>query len=1437
MTYWTQNSTHPGNLVALGHGHYNPIMKWMDLQGSATLTFPSTHPTDSTYNHPMDRWEMHHVKFDYVGRMYDTVRFRDLPNELRRSEVAVHYGATGDVGGSGILVCGSPGEVTNDPSLGDVFDATNDDDTDSTSSGFFSRQREVTWTMSVMSAEDQLRQRAAWALAQILVVVTDAIRTQDRNTEIFLAYYDIFVRHAFGNYRDILREISYSPLMAENLSYLQSKSHAYVRERDSILAFADENFAREIMQLFTIGMLQLNIDGSPKLDADGNVMPTYTNQNIMEFARVWTGFDYQTRRGNTEDYRRSDNRLDPMKIDADWRDKFPKQDLNYGYIGDGYPLCVDLPSQMFLRPGAQYRLLGRSRLHELMEDNAKFLDDVTMRRFVLDDSSHLKAALCGEDTSCQAPEKNLVTLDSKLTCVGIECDVDTVRVVQAGDNVFFEYVRPPCVELAFFNVAKMLNKRKKTDAGTICGNPLLPVAQEACCGGGGFGLEATMSNTYDGERMTFFTAQNKCGSLCEYNEVVVESHKSGYHWTDGECNIKIKVDGTDPSMIAIVYSMNAHTSKAMHVDDDTLNFFSILWDGDAPNNATNSCANGACSVLPDGGCTCPTHVSEEPVFSSLPLNADDVISQLSIGGVDISSFDSNTYDPISGNGFIAHTVGGVMNSNTVFEAVDDKGVKHLLKNVRSTVSVPGAPGFSFRNTPHFVSMIPTETTVRDAQYETEAALDHYFRHDTVAPFLSIRLIQRFGTSNPTPNYVTDVAMAFKSGTYNSPGGQTFGDGKYGNLEATFSAIVLHPEARSVVLDADPSGGSLREPLIKIIAVMRSMEYVLFSGNKMIQFDNLEDTIGQMAHKFPTVFSFFLPEYIPAGRLNSASLVSPESMVYDMPKIVNWLNGIFSLSRWGLEDKDGGFGSNRLPAGDLAFVPEGTWGTGVVDELATLLTAGRLSSESRAIVQAAYDGIGDPTEGLKLAQQLIATTPEFHSTNLVRANGLAREIPTPSTSGDQSYKAVVYLMFSGGCDSYNMLIPHTCTAEDNMESLTVQYSEVRQQVALSTSLEIDAGVEPQPCQKFGIHPDLGVLQDLYQNGEALFIANAGVLTKAVNKTNYRTETVTQLFAHNTMQREAKRIDPFDAFVGSGVCGRMGDVLNAEGLITNAFSIDSNSVVLYGEPGVSASPSSVGSGGIKSFNPNPITDGAAMRETIEDLNKATQKDSGFFAETWSSLLHDSLERNEKLDEAISAATITANFPDSSLGRDFEIVSKLIQTHELRGANRDLFYVSTGGFDTHSDVEVNLAARFNNVNASLTAFVAELKTQGLWENVVLVESSDFARTLTPNSGDGTDHAWGGNYFVIGGGLDGGRILGKYPNDITEASPLNVGRGRIIPTTPYDSVWNGVAEWMGVTSGEGLQKVCPNRDNFDSSVLFTKGDLFGAGARERERKAYLRK
>ena len=350
-------------------------------------------------------------------------------------------------------------------------------------------QKHVVWSEIALNGEDQLRQRMAWALCQIVTTVPSNIDTRFQ-TEIYTEYYDkVCVKHAFGNYRDLLKEAAYSPLMAEHLSYLKSKvrnlkylmacylssalshpacygkkkSHEYVyRTENRRVAMADENFARgkpragrlqrnrrdtvfsltlllvliEVMQLFTIGLFSLNDDGTPVLNYKTNKpIETYTNDDIESFSRAWTGFERVGVRGNYEEVRggSENNRLDPMRIDPSWRDAFPKPDLNGGFIGDRYALCVDLPDKSFLKAGAKYRLLGGSPLPQLTSDPSQFAQDskypYLLHLEVNSTNSDLYKAL---DADAGGQYAMTVTLESDIDCFGVECKLDTIRTVKIG---------------------------------------------------------------------------------------------------------------------------------------------------------------------------------------------------------------------------------------------------------------------------------------------------------------------------------------------------------------------------------------------------------------------------------------------------------------------------------------------------------------------------------------------------------------------------------------------------------------------------------------------------------------------------------------------------------------------------------------------------------------------------------------------------------------------------------------------------------------------------------------------------------------------------------------------------------------------------------------------------------------------------------------------
>ena len=112
-----------------------------------------------------------------------------------------------------------------------------------------------------------------------------------------------------------------------------------------------------------------------------------------------------------------------------------------------------------------------------------------------------------------------------------------------------------------------------------------------------------------------------------------------------------------------------------------------------------------------------------------------------------------------------------------------------------------------------------EPMLKTALDETDALIKHLVEHPNTPPTIAVKLIQRFTTSNPSPDYVKDVATAFTTGTY-----EGIGSGEYACLKATIAAVLLHPTARSPILDMDPSHGTIREPFLKLLNFMRAMEY-------------------------------------------------------------------------------------------------------------------------------------------------------------------------------------------------------------------------------------------------------------------------------------------------------------------------------------------------------------------------------------------------------------------------------------------------------------------------------------------------------------------------------------------------------------------------------------------------------------------------------------
>ena len=534
---------------------------------------------------------------------------------------------------------------------------------------------------------------------------------------------------------------------------------------------------------------------------------------------------------------------------------------------------------------------------------------------------------------------------------------------------------------------------------------------------------------------------------------------------------------------------------------------------------------------------------------------------------------------------------------------------------------------------------------------------------------------------------------------------------------------------------------------------------------------------------------------------------------------------------------------------------------VVDDLATLLTSGRLSLENREIIKDVFreslsNGVNDNhvDEALIHAQQLVTLSPEFHSNSAVLKLNKEREAPKAKEPADVPYKAIIQVMLVGGLDSYNVLVPESCTGV-NAEGTAVddQYLEVRGALAFDRSKgEFDLTISPntdQPCESFAIHEALPFIKELYDDQDLVFFANVGIVNQNnMNKHNWDTKTKSKLFAHDSMREETKKIDAYDIQRGSGILGRLNDILISKfDAAANSIGIVDNSIALRGIDALGTPILIIGRDGPMDFR-NLDNDGETsfyIEQKAVDINSDQDAFSGIFGDIWSDTFVNGVYDGERLSNFITN-NITGLDPliwtpvseeDEVLSQKFQTLAKMIQTRQQRGVDRDTFNIEFGSFDHHSDLKEGLQEMLPEVNQNLERLVRQLKSDGIWDNVVILVTSEFGRTLSPNSNQGSDHGWGGNYMAMGGKIKGGRVLGKYPDDFTFHSRLNASmnsRTRFIPTLSWDHIYNGIVAWMAdgfskELTNEDLDYVLPNRNSVVDPVegegsfpLFEADDFF---------------
>ena len=418
---------------------------------------------------------------------------------------------------------------------------------------------------------------------------------------------------------------------------------------------------------------------------------------------------------------------------------------------------------------------------------------------------------------------------------------------------------------------------------------------------------------------------------------------------------------------------------------------------------------------------------------------------------------------------------------------------------------------------------------------------------------------------------------------------------------------------------------------------------------------------------------------------------------------------------------------------------------------------------------------------------------------------AMSINNSSVASCNDYKALVCLFNSGGLDAFNMLLPRT-TSEYNMyaatrSNLALPLNEIRAINALNTQ-----------GRQFGVHPSMPNIQALFNSGDVAFISNIGALVAPITKTEFYNESVVAplgLFSHSDQQMHWQT-GFAHARAATGWGGRMADLLtscNSNTNISMAMSLSGTNLFETGNNTVEFTLSPYGPVGISDDN-----DGwwynSLRKNNITNMLDATYQN--IFEQTYKNITKSARTGNAQIGTALTnAPAFTGIFSDTYLSDSFKMVAKIIASQNNLGMNRQIFFIDYGGWDHHDELLGNQEVMLEEVDDAIGEFHQALSSINKLNEVTTFTLSEFNRTLTSN-GNGTDHAWGTNVFVMGGAVNGQKIYGEYPL-LQLNGPLEVGGGVMIPTTAAEEYFAELAMWFGVPNSN-LLDLYHNLGNFYS-------------------------
>ncbi len=438
-----------------------------------------------------------------------------------------------------------------------------------------------------------------------------------------------------------------------------------------------------------------------------------------------------------------------------------------------------------------------------------------------------------------------------------------------------------------------------------------------------------------------------------------------------------------------------------------------------------------------------------------------------------------------------------------------------------------------------------------------------------------------------------------------------------------------------------------------------------------------------------------------------------------------------------------------------------------------------------------------------------------------------------------YRALVCIFLTGGNDGNNMVIPNHSDASVSGYSA---YSAARsaQNLALAQNTLLPISVPRIGNLSYGLHPSFGTItggvnpgiHPLWATGKMAVVTNVGTLVKPMTRAQYQNNSIQRpmnLFSH-TDQVNQHQTCRSDTPTLTGWGGRISDKItltdNPNRLVPTLSSFNGTQLFTIGD---STQPLSLAPA------PTPLSNVLALagynntpasNARFEALSAGLNFDTNQELITASNQIHRvAIEISRSLN---NNSEVTVTFPTTDIGNQLKQVARMIKIRQVMGMNRQIFFCTLGGFDTHTRQLNDQSLLFFQLSQAMRAFYDEMTVQALGNKVTQFTMSDFNRTFNPTglgTNVGTDHAWANHSFIVGDSVLGGDFYGvntsngtPFPtlvqNGPDDADSGTGARGRWIPTTSVEQYAATLAGWFGLPTTD-TSYVFPNLVNFSTANL----------------------